>query len=132
MSADDLHEWEKLALAGNFSKLPRPFPWRASARLAHFLNGYREAGGFDELTRLALAKSKAARETGHWSGSAYELWLCLFFEHRAARRTGSDPDHGDQLCEALRSALQALSPGEARNLAERLPSPYRPTTGCPA
>ena len=40
MLDDELHEWEMLALKGDFSSLPQPFLWRDSARLAHFLNGY--------------------------------------------------------------------------------------------
>lgn len=117
---DEIEDWERLALKGDFSRLPQPFSWRESGRLAHFLNGYREAGGFEELSNLAIGKADEARSTGKWRGSAFELWLCLFFEHRASRHTGSDPGYGDELCEALRVALQALDPRETRELATRL------------
>jgi len=79
--------------------------WQESGRFAHFLDGYREAGGFSDLSRLALTMADEARATGVWRGSACELWLCLFYEHRAARHTGSDPAHGDALCDPLRGRL---------------------------
>ncbi|MEW9838582.1 hypothetical protein [Mesorhizobium marinum] len=122
MLDDRPREWEMLALQGDFSQMPDPLLWRESGRLAHFLDGYREAGGFDELCDLAASKAAEARSTGVWCGSALELWQCLFFEHRAARHTGSDPGYGEELCAALRSALLALEPGEARRLATRLTS----------
>nr|WP_155921684.1 SOS response-associated peptidase family protein [Mesorhizobium sp. L2C054A000] len=40
-----------------------------------------------------------------WYGSARDLWLCLFFEHRAARHTGSEGDEG---------VLHIYQPGPAR------------------
>jgi len=120
MLDDETQEWERLALEGDFSRLPKPFLWRDSGRLAHFLDGYRVAIGFDELSRLAIATGDAARSSSTWQGTALELWMCLFFAHRAARHTGSDPSNGDELCEALRKALQALDPREAYDLATRL------------
>ena len=124
-SKEELSTWEQCALRGDFSHMPQPFGWRDSARFSHFLNGYEEAGGFDPLARLALAMSERARDTGRWAGSAKELWFCLFFEHRAARHTGSDPESEElerlnALCETLRLALQALDEHEARALASRL------------
>jgi hypothetical protein len=122
---DELSTWERRALQGDFSHMPQPFRWQESARFAHFLNGYEEAGGFDSLAGLSLAMSERARTTGRWRGSAKQLWLCLFFEHRTARHTGSDPE-GEELrrlnalCEALRLALQALDGNQARALALRL------------
>jgi hypothetical protein len=71
---DDLHEWETLALEGDFSQLPQPFLWQESGPFAHFLEDYKEAGGFSELSRLALAKADEARATVVWRGSAWELW----------------------------------------------------------
>ena len=46
---NELEEWERRSLAGDFSQMPNPFRWRQSARFAHFLNGYKEAGGFEKL-----------------------------------------------------------------------------------
>jgi hypothetical protein len=120
---DRLEIWEERVLGGDFSQIPSPFRWEQSARFSHFLNGYKEAGGFDPLAHLATAIGEAARDNGYWRGTARELWLCLFFEHRAARHTGSDLSHStyhDALCETLRIALQALDPIDARALAARL------------
>ena len=114
--------------AGRFFPNAATVPVAESGRFAHFLEGYKEAGGFSELSRLALGKADEARATGVWRGSAWELWLCLFFAHRAARHTGSDPGHGDALCEALRHALQELRPFDAQRLAAR----FTPTRFCPA
>lgn len=123
MLKDRPARWEKHALNGDFSLMPKPFTWEQSGRLAHYLNGYEEAGGFMELARLAETLGEVAREKGQWQGAAKDLWSCLFYEHRMARHTGSYPEesaHHDSLCEALRVALQALEPHDARALASRL------------
>ena len=103
-----MRKWERLALKGDFSAIPKPFRWEDSGRFAHFLNGYEVAGGFDPLADLANGMSAEARETGRWRGGALDLWLCLFFEHRAQRHAGSDYSGTpmlEQLCETLRIAL---------------------------
>ncbi|TIP29593.1 MAG: hypothetical protein E5X67_06000 [Mesorhizobium sp.] len=117
-----LLKWERLALKGDFSAMPTPFVWDQSGRFAHFLNGYEVTGGMNPLADLALTMSAQARKTGKWEASALDLWLCLFFQHRAHRHTGSeggDPNL-DALCETLRLALNRLTPDEARSLASRL------------
>ena len=120
-------KWERLALQGDFSAMPVPFRWENSARFAHFLNGYEVAGGFDPLAHLANGMSAEARETGRWRGGALDLWLCLFFEHRAQRHAGSDYSGTpilEQLCETLRIALSNLSPRRgARDRLEAQPWP---------
>ena len=116
-------KWERLALRGDFSAMPVPFRWEQSARLAHFLNGYEVAGGFDPLADLANGMSADARQTGRWRGGALDLWLCLFFQHRAQRHADSDYSGTpilEQLCETLRIALNNLSPEEAQEIASRL------------
>ena len=116
-------KWERLVLQGDFLAMPVPFRWEESARFAHFLNGYEVAGGFDPLAKLANSMSVAACETGHWRGGALDLWLCLFFEHRAQRHADSDYSGTpilEQLCETLRIALSHLSPEEAQEIASRL------------
>lgn len=122
---NDLSDWEERVLAGDFSALPEPLGWERSARLAHFLNGYEEAGGAEQLFAITGKLSARARRTGRWAGSAYELWLCLFVEHRRVRHGGYHPDGEeladlDRLCAALRAALVALDPQESRALASRL------------
>jgi len=121
-STTRLYQWERLALGGDFSAIPTPFTWHQSGRFAHFLNGYEMAGGMDRLAEISNAMSAQFRRTGQWQGAAYELWLCLFFQHRARRHLGSediDP-RLDDLCETLRTALGQLSPREAGLLASRL------------
>ena len=49
---DELSAWERLALRGDFSQMPRPFRWEESVRFAHLINGYEEAGGFDRIGPL--------------------------------------------------------------------------------
>ncbi|MER8849833.1 hypothetical protein [Mesorhizobium australicum] len=117
-----LLKWERQALKGDFSTMPAPFRWDQSGRFTHFLNGYEVAGGMNSLADLAIAMSDQARKTGKWQGSALDLWLCLFFQHRAHRHTGSEDSDPilDELCEALRVALNQLTPNEAKALSLRL------------
>jgi hypothetical protein len=121
---DDLADWERQALRGDYSAMPTPFKWRDSARFAHFLNGYDKLGGLDRLSEFHLPIAESQRRSGKWEGSAEDLWLCLFFEHRAARHCGSEAEGMelqwlDSLCDSLRTALQRLSPDEASALASR-------------
>ncbi|MER8649638.1 hypothetical protein [Mesorhizobium sp. M0586] len=117
-----LLKWELLALKGDFSAMPKPFAWDQSVRFSHFLNGYDAAGGMDPLAELANGMASKARETGKWEGSAIDLWLCLFFQHRAQRHMGSDDRDPmlDALCETLRTRLCRLPPEEANALAGHL------------
>jgi hypothetical protein len=117
-----LLKWERLALKGDFSAMPKPFRWEASGRFAHFINVYEVPGGFDAIARLAIDMSAEARETGRWRGGPFDLWLCLFFEHRAQRHTGSyrGTPMLEQLCETLRVALSNLSPEDAQSIASKL------------
>ncbi|MFN3686437.1 hypothetical protein [Salinarimonas sp.] len=110
---NDLEEWERRALSGDFSALPDPLRWDQTARLAHFIDGYEEVGGFEQLVELADGRSEEARKTGSWHGTADELWVCLFAEHRRWRFYGYEPEgealaHLQGLCSALRTALQSL------------------------
>jgi hypothetical protein len=121
-STTRLLRWERLALRGDFSAIPRPFTWDQSNRLAHFLNGYEIVGGMDRLAEISNALLGEYRWSGHWRGTALELWLCLFFQHRARRHMGLeeiDPSL-DDLCDALGKALSRLSSVEAELLASHL------------
>lgn len=106
-----LSKWERLARKGNFSKMPKPFRWSNSGVFAHFINPNEVEGGFDGIADLANRLWDDARDTGEWRGDARELWLTLFFQHRAQRHMASDysgtPLHED-LCEALREVLWQL------------------------
>lgn len=118
-----LRKWERLALMGDFSAMPVRFRWEESGRFAHFIDPNRIAGGFDALCDKAFAMSEHARRMGHWQGSAFDLWLCLFFQHRAQRHASSDYTGSpmlEQLCEDLRIALGELSREEAMTIASKI------------
>lgn len=117
--------WEDQVLAGDFSAIPFPFRWTESARFAHLLDGYDEAGGTAELARLANGMLELRLMTGRWTGDARQLWMCLFFMHRRARNSGHEPVGSDlaaldELCGQLRRELQTLAPKQARTLVNLL------------
>lgn len=120
-----MENWEERVLAGDFNAIPAPFRWSRSARLAHLFPAYEKAGGFCELANLASEMSAQRMVTGEWQGDARQLWMCLFFQHRATRHSGHEPA-GDELntlndlCEALRRKLQSLSSEQARALSKVL------------
>jgi hypothetical protein len=121
---DRMEDWERRALKGDYTAMPATFRWSGSARFAHFLNGYDELGGLDRLSAFHRPIAEAQRRSGTWEGSAKDLWLCLFYEHRLARHCGSDAEGPelrrlDSLCETLRVALQTLDRDEAQVLASR-------------
>lgn len=104
--------WEQQARNGRFEAIPEPFRWAESAEFAHFLNGYNVMPG-DALGPFANQRNEQARLSGAWAGSAKELWLCLFYEHRRWRHFGTDPRTDDKallslLCEKLRQQLVGL------------------------
>lgn len=112
-----LQKWERLALKGDFSAMPRPFRWEESARFAHFVNVAVVPGGFDRVCEIALRISDGARNTGEWQGNAHDLWLTLFYQHRLQRHIAMDDSYDpalDDLCERLRIELRALAPTEAK------------------
>ncbi len=104
--------WVEQAVKGTWSAIPQDFNWSQSAAFAHVINGYELAPslGLGDVSEFANARSTAAHRTGTWEGSALELWICLFFEHRRARHSGYEPegDHLrllDALCQRLRAVL---------------------------
>lgn len=116
-----MQDWEEKAAAGDFSAIPDPLRWADSAKLAHFLNGYEVMGGFEPLANLATRMMDYRTRNGRWGGNAIELWLCLFFQHRAVRHTGEEQTLErlkllDDLCQELREALRQLGPNEVKDL----------------
>lgn len=112
--------WELRARGGCFEAVPAPFAWDASAMFAHLLNGY-DILGTDALARLANPKCDAAEAGEGWDGSATDLWMCLFFEHRRWRHAGVEPEGGqlhalDSLCETLRQRLLVLGEADRKDL----------------
>ncbi len=95
----------------------RGLAWEGSERTAYAIDGYelaREAGLGDPFTFADRMRAEAERG-GEWTGTALELWVALFMEHRRDRIQaqgviGMDIDIPplpmlDELCEALARSL---------------------------
>lgn len=96
--------------------IPRDLKWENSVEFAHLIDGYelcaaaRLGEAFDYPDRAHAAAA------GGWRGSALELWVALFLEHRRDRFSGpigiemmiEPPPHLDELCHALVGALGTL------------------------
>lgn len=111
--------WLSAAREGKFAVLPDPFCWDDSYDFAHIINGYEasEYTGRGELAIWANERRSDANCVGTWVGTALELWLCLFYEHRRFRHLGFDPIGGDllilnSLCQNLRQSLQNIDSSE--------------------
>jgi hypothetical protein len=130
-------EWIGGVRAGEFEAIPETFAWKDSAEFAHLINGYElarklglgreptlngeaapdDVGPVGPLGNFANRKREEAKKEGRWDGSAIELWICLFFEHRRERWASAclpaDPDPMlDELCRTLRAKLVAVPPQE--------------------
>ena len=109
IDGDENSAWEDRVAQGEFGTIPDPFLWKDSSRFAHMINGY-EVLNIDRLGSFTIERERTARRTGAWEGSAAELWLCLFYEHRAWREEDHEPV-GDtllalnSLCATLRAKL---------------------------
>lgn len=97
-------------------ELARGMTYETSAPLAYLIDGYElaAAGGIEDPIRFANRLREQAVREGAWSGSALELWLTLFMEHRRDHFSGSfgvpfevevDAPMRDELCAALAQAL---------------------------
>lgn len=117
-------DWLRFVRSGHFEAMPDPFTWDISHDFAHLIDGYRlsQEAELGSLGHFANARFDEAQETGHWSGTALQLWCCLFFEHRRYRHmgegepTGSDLDLLNRLCTRLRLRLQTLTNDDRRTL----------------
>ncbi|SAL05545.1 hypothetical protein AWB78_07558 [Caballeronia calidae] len=58
-------------------------PYEEVVRFGHTFDGYRQMGSFEACAAVAHAKKH---------GTLSELRACLFFEQRASRHSGEDPD----------------------------------------
>lgn len=96
----------------------RGLTWDGSERLAYAIDGFelaREAGLGDPFALADRMRADAERD-GIWTGTALELWVALFMEHRRDRIQGQGfvgldievPPLPllDELCQALSEALQ--------------------------
>jgi hypothetical protein len=111
--ADD-HDrgWLRTVQKGNFSAIPETLDWGSSAAFADLIEGYRlgQQAGLGDLRDFCPAASSEAKRTGVWHGTALELWVTLFGEHRRLRHGGIEPAEDerkllDELCRTLRRRL---------------------------
>jgi hypothetical protein len=90
-------------------------------QFAHLIKGYEITGGVVECAAVSERVERHYRCTGEWQGSPLDLWLALFFQHRACRHSGWDLEEDeyvvfDSLCDALRAKLIRLTPAERESL----------------
>jgi hypothetical protein len=108
------------------SDLPRGgFGWDGSERIAYMVDGYELAAlaGLGDPVDFVERKRAEAERDGAWEGTALELWVALFMEHRRDRVQGQGPigmvlalsplPMLDELCFAL--AEQLAAEGNARH-----------------
>jgi len=118
-------DWLQRVRRGDFNALPAPFTWNKTGELAHLIHGYRisESLGMGPLRIWANQRINEARRSGQWGGTALELWLCLFYEHRRYRHMGEGDPEGDELrllnelCRNLRERLQRVDTEERATIA---------------
>lgn len=110
--------WLDQIRAGDFSAMPEAFTWEDSAAFAHLLH-YDVSVALDlgDLAFWANERADEAAMTGSWRGSAIELWLCLFYEHRRFRHFCFEPAGADRelivrLWQQLRDLLQVIGDEE--------------------
>jgi hypothetical protein len=117
-----LENWERKALRGDFSDVPLDLDWNRSATIAHLIDGYEIVGNVPSGLQDFVNEARSiAKTTGSWRGTARDLWLCLYGEHRRARffddrPTGENLAILNQLCAAFAQSLHELSAEECREL----------------
>lgn len=117
--------WLEAVRLGRWSAIPADLGYYDSAPLAYLINGYRAAKALGAMDASDLSAAEWARydpSESRWAGSAIELWITLFFMHRADHFTShlvpvdpppdyTPPDFApprpelDALCHSLRDAL---------------------------
>ena len=113
--ADSAPCWLKRVQAGDFEAIPPGLAWANAVALAHLIDGYAlcEEAGLGEPFAYAARKWQEAERTGRWSGTALELWVCLFLAYRQDRHQGGLPAKDepllDGLCRGLRRVLAGRS-----------------------
>ena len=110
---------DHLALRDHFDLtelVPSDLTWDRSVHVAHLIDGYglaEKAGLGDPIVFLARTRAQAERN-GAWSGTAQELWVALFLEHRRDHFQGPiginvdtiQPPMLDELCRALATKVR--------------------------
>lgn len=104
--------WESLVALGQWAEIPEGLTYDQSGRLAHLLDGYAAADHLGLGYGIQVGRRLVDQffETSRWTGSAIELWITLFVQHRADHFTvwfgaASPRPDLDGLCRALRGAL---------------------------
>lgn len=97
-------------------EMARGMTYETSAPVAYMIDGYElaDAVGIDDPIKFVQRMLDAAVRTGRWEGTALELWLALFMEHRRDHFSGPfgvpfevevEAPMRDELCAALAGAL---------------------------
>jgi len=99
-------------------ELAEGLTWRDSAPLAYMIDGYELAHevGIEDPVAFADRLRTEAENGGHWRGTALELWLALFMEHRRDHFGGpvgisieiEPPTILDELCRSLTISLRSM------------------------
>lgn len=91
--------------------------WERSAVFAHLIDGYRlcELAGLGDPFAYAERGLGLAQQSGIWEGTALELWVSLFLEHRRWRFADREPAPEqirilDALCKRLATTLEETVP----------------------
>ena len=96
--------------------VPPDLTWDSSVHIAHLIDGYdlaEQADLGDPVAFLAQTRTLAERN-GAWSGTALELWVALFLEHRRDHFQGPiginveniQPPMLNELCQALAAKVR--------------------------
>jgi hypothetical protein len=111
-------DWLRAVAASDLGCVPEGLAWEGAADLAHLIDGYRlaEEAGLGEPAAFLEWREEEARRTGRWSGSALELWVCLFLACRRQRFAGIEPGPEataqlDALCTEMRTQLARAGRG---------------------
>jgi len=114
--AGPAHGWLRTVQTGNFAAIPSDMDWEHSLGLAMLIEGYQLAGeiGIDDPLGYEERQLATAMQNGTWSGSAAELWITLFLEHRRWKFSSPHepaPDMVDLLDTLVRQLRNALAGG---------------------
>ena len=78
--------WLRRVQAGDFDAIPPTLAWNNAAGFAHLIDGYAlcEEAGHGDPFEYEGTKREESKLLGRWTGSALELWICLFLEKAQA------------------------------------------------
>jgi hypothetical protein len=91
-----LNDWIERVRAGDFQAIPTDLDFETSVVLAHQIDGYALTGGVIECGEAARPVIDEIRSTRRSTATALDVWVSLFYAHRAHRHFGYPPS-GDEL-----------------------------------